>query len=429
MKVDFNKLKTEISLPDLFLHFGWSFAPGTSNAAVKMTNGTDVYIIKKNQQGHQTYWNLHGTDKGKTCLDFMQKQLYEQTGKMPSLRQVGEALQNFLNNHEIITTNNSTIKVTDASLDKSQLSILRNELKTYSGDFLGKRGIRSETLESPVFKDIFFSRKYKMLRKDYYNTCVIMQNASGFQGISQRGYYENGNSFKGIIGNKYGSLAVSNYDQSRPIDLILIGESMIDNVSHYQMKLLNSNKNVVYVSTEGNITQGQIELIDFLLLHNNITDITNQLMYIFDNDLNGYKYAIKLDTYLKEKKIIELEHLSLEELKETALKLPNISLPILKDWNEDLNACIFSAMDKEFVTAVINNEYNKFVELNMSGYVPPIQMLTMLEPMYSEESKVTIQKIFKIDFKENLDLKEDQVADSTREFSKSQDIKRTDISL
>ena len=48
MKVDFNKLKTEISLPDLFLHFGWSFAPGTSNAAVKMTNGTDVYIIKKN---------------------------------------------------------------------------------------------------------------------------------------------------------------------------------------------------------------------------------------------------------------------------------------------------------------------------------------------------------------------------------------------
>jgi hypothetical protein len=86
-------------------------------------------------------------------------------------------------------------------------------------------------------------------------------------------------------------------------------------------------------------------------------------------------------------------------------------------------------MDKEFVTAVINNEYNKFVELNMSGYIPPIQMLTMLEPMYSEESKVTIKKIFKIDFKENLDLKEDQVADSTREFSKSQDIKRTDISL
>ena len=234
----------------------------------------------------------------------MQKQLYEQTGKMPSLRQVGEALQNFLNNHEIITTNNSTTKVTDASLDKSQLSILRNELKTYSGDFLGKRGIKSETLESPVFKDVFFSRKYKMLRKDYYNTCVIMQNASGFQGISQRGYYENGNSFKGIIGNKYGSLAVSNYDQSRPIDLILIGESMIDNVSHYQMKLLNSNKNVVYVSTEGNITQGQIELIDFLLSHNNITDITNQLMYIFDNDLNGYKSVSYTHLTLPTKRIV-----------------------------------------------------------------------------------------------------------------------------
>ena len=37
MKVDFNKLKTDISLPDLFMHYGWNYAPGTSNAAVKLT--------------------------------------------------------------------------------------------------------------------------------------------------------------------------------------------------------------------------------------------------------------------------------------------------------------------------------------------------------------------------------------------------------
>ena len=165
MKVDFNKLKAEISLPDLLLHFGWSFAPGTSSAAVKMTNGTDVYIIKKNKQGQQTYWDLHGTDRGKSCLDFMQQELYRQTGKMPSLREVGEALQNFLNNHDIITTNNSTIKVTDGSLDRNQLTLLRHELKPYSEDFLEKRGIKSETLESPVFKMYSFQESTKYLEK------------------------------------------------------------------------------------------------------------------------------------------------------------------------------------------------------------------------------------------------------------------------
>lgn len=396
MKVDFNKLKTEISLPDLLLHFGWSFAPGTSSAAVKMTNGTDVYIIKKNKQGQQTYWDLHGTDRGKSCLDFMQQQLYKQTGKMPSLREVGEALQNFLNNHDIVTTNNSTIKVTDGSLDRNQLTTLWHELKPYSGDFLEKRGIKPETLNSLVFKDVFYSRRYKVLRKDYYNTCVKLQNASGFQGISQRAYDQNGESFKGIKGNKYGSIAISNYDSSRPIDLILVGESMIDNVSHYQMSLLNSNKNVVYISTEGNITQGQIELIDFLLSHNNVTDIANQVMYIFDNDLNGYKYAIKLDTYLKEKVIPEIEHLTADQAKELAIKLPNIILPTLKDWNEDLKVGIISNDDKRFVTSMLNADYNELIKLHSEGYSPSCKMLDNLEPYYSNDMRIAINKIFEL---------------------------------
>lgn len=394
MKVDFNKLKAEISLPDLLLHFGWSFAPGTSSAAVKMTNGTDVYIIKKNKQGQQTYWDLHGTDRGKSCLDFMQQQLYRQTGKMPSLREAGEALQNFINNNEIATADNSAIKVTDGSLDSNQLTTLWQELRPYSGNFLEKRGIKPEILNSPVFKDVFYSVKYKIHRKDYYNTCVKLQNAKGFQGISQRGFDEDGKSFKGIKGNKYGSIAVSNYDTSRPIDLILVGESMIDNISHYQMELFNSNLNILYISTEGNITQGQIELIDFVLSHNNVTDLTNQLKYIFDNDHNGYKYAIKLDTYLKEKVLPNIEHLTVEEAKKLALKLPNIALPILKDWNEDLKVGIISNNDKRLVTSILNADYNELIKLHSEGYYPSHEILGNLRPYYSTEMQVAINKIF-----------------------------------
>ena len=397
MKVDFNKLKTDISLPDLFMHYGWNYAPGTSNAAVKLTNGSQTVVIKKNSKGMYTYWDVHGEEHGKTCLDFMQQQIYDQTGKMPSLREVGEALQRFLDNHEIISAENSNIKVTNASLDSFQLSTLRHELHPYKGNFLSMRGITSETLSSPVFKGVFYSREYKHYGKKYNNTCVELINQNGFQGVSQRGFDEEGKSFKGIKGYKYGSIAVSKHDTSRPLDLVLIGESMIDNASHFQLKYLNTEKNILYVSTEGNITLGQIELISQLITHNKRTNISDQVNYIFDNDHNGYKYAIKLDTYLKEQTLPEIEDLTTEELKNRIDQLPNVDLPRLNDWNDELKASLILTKDKEFTDAVLKNDFKKIIEIQSEGYIPSTYILNDLYSQASTKMMAVIVNIFKLD--------------------------------
>lgn len=396
MKVDFNKLKTDISLPDLFIHFGWNFAPGTSHAAVKLTNGSQTVVIKKNSKGMYTYWDVHGDERGKTCLDFMQQQIHNQTGKMPTLREVGEALQRFLDNHEILTTENSNIKVTNASLDSFQLSTLSRELHPYNGDFLSIRGITSETLLSSVFEGVFHSREYKQNGKKYNNTCVMLINTNGFQGISQRGFNDEGKSFKGILGYKYGSIAVSKHDSSRPLDLVLVGESMIDNASHYQLKYLNSEKNILYISTEGNITLGQVELINRLLTYNKLTNISEQVNYIFDNDHNGYKYAIKLDMYLKKQILPEIENLTTEELKYIVNQIPNLDLPTLNDWNDDLKVGIISNNDKRFVTSILNADYNELIKLHSEGYSPSCKMLDNLEPYYSNDMRIAINKIFEL---------------------------------
>ena len=50
MKVDFNRLKTEISLPDFLLNLGWKFVAGSSNSCPKMSNGTHTIVIKRNAQ-------------------------------------------------------------------------------------------------------------------------------------------------------------------------------------------------------------------------------------------------------------------------------------------------------------------------------------------------------------------------------------------
>ena len=50
MKVDFDKLKRDVSLPEFFLYLGWKFVSGSSNSSPKMSNGSDTVIIKKHEE-------------------------------------------------------------------------------------------------------------------------------------------------------------------------------------------------------------------------------------------------------------------------------------------------------------------------------------------------------------------------------------------
>lgn len=397
MKVDFDKLKKEVSLPDFFLHLGWKFVEGSSNSSPKMSNGSQTVVIKKNKKEFYTYWDVHHDEtRGKTIIDLMQQHIYEQTGRMPSLREAGEAIQNYVNNNEVVFSSNSKYGVSNAALDPEQLAFLRNQLHPYNGDFLQKRGISQETLSSPVFNGVFTSREYKKDGKVYNNTCVKLINQYGFQGISQRGIRpEDGKSFKGISGNKFDSIVVSRHDNTRPVDHIFVCESMIDGASHYQMKLLGTPKNLLYISTEGNITQGQMEVIKLLLTKQNINDIPNQLTYIFDNDKNGYKYALKLDNFLKGTEI-DIESLSPEILKEKVLQLPNIELSVENDWNDELKASLQKNPANEFVEAIKKNDFTQLMKLKNEGFIPSPEAINSLKDSVPAQTMIAVQKIFSL---------------------------------
>ena len=397
MKVDFDKLKREVSLPDFFLHLGWKFVEGSSNSSPKLSNGSQTVVIKKNKKDFYTYWDVHHDEtRGKTIIDLMQQHIYDQTGKMPSLREVGEAIQNYVNNNEVILSQNSKYEVSNAALDSAQLAYLNNQLRPYNGDFLQKRGISQETLSSPVFSGVFTSREYKKDGKVYNNTCVRLINQNGFQGISQRGIRaEDGKSFKGISGNKFDSIVVSRHDNTRPIDHIYVCESMIDGASHYQMKLQGTPKNLLYISTEGNITQGQMEVIKLLLSKQNINDISKQLTYIFDNDKNGYKYALKLDGFLKGEEV-NIESLSSEELKEKIIHLPNVELSIESDWNDDLKASLQKKTVNDFIEAIKTNDFPRLISLKDEGFIPSPEAIKSIKESVPAQTMIAIQKIFSL---------------------------------
>lgn len=395
MKVDFDKLKRDVSLPEFFLYLGWKFVPGSSNSSPKMSNGSETVVIKKNSKDYYTYWDVHGEARGKTIIDLMQKHIYDQTGKMPSLREAGEAIQNYIDNKNIVLSQDSRFEISNAKLDLSQLTLLNSQLKPYQGDFLQKRGITQTTLSSSVFSGVFTSIEYRKGRKVYNNTCIRLINQNGFQGISQRGTRpEDGKSFKGISGNKYDSIAVSMHDQTKPIEHIYFCESMIDAASHYQMKLPDTQKNILYISTEGNITQGQMDVIKLLLSKQNINNITNQVTYIFDNDGNGYKYALKLNAFLKGQELPNIEGMPIEELKEKVLQLPNVELSVNSDWNDDLQASVAKGKECEFQDAVKKNDFIRIAGLKEEGYVPSHKVMDELKVSISDKTMIAVQKIF-----------------------------------
>lgn len=261
MKVDFNQIKTAISLPDFLLQLGWKFVSGSSNACPKMSNGTHTIVIKRNAQNQYTYWDVHSDSiRGRSILDFMQEHLLETTGKRPSLREVGEILQKYINTNRIVTPEQSRYDVGNTSMNMNELQFYLNQLKPYSGNYLQKRGIKKESIESKVFQNTFFIREVRNKGSVYRNVCVKMYSERGVEAISQRN--EN---FKGIIGGKFDCLATSSHDKSRPIDILYVGESIIDCISHYQLKHENTPLNLVYVSTEGTLTEGQMRLLRIIL--------------------------------------------------------------------------------------------------------------------------------------------------------------------
>ena len=327
MKVDFNQIKTTISLPDFLLELGWKIVEGSSNSCPKMSNGTHTIVIKRNSQNQYTHWDVHSDSvRGRSIMDLMQEHLFETTGKMPTLREVGEILQNYINTNRITTPEKSRYEVGNTSMGTDELHFYLRQLQTYKGNYLSKRGILKESIESRFFKDTFFIREVKNKGSIYQNVCIKMYNENGVQAISQRN-----EAFKGILGGKFDCLATSNHDKSRPIDILYIGESFIDCISHYQLCHSGSDLNLVYVSTEGTFTEGQMRLLRLILDKNQVKELRS----IFDNDKQGHKYTLWLHRYFHGD-TTDVESLSNDELRNKVQELKNVELSENKDWNDDL---------------------------------------------------------------------------------------------
>src|ERR1035437_1099720 len=295
--INYDTYKTQISLPDFLRDvYGFKKDEGASQNYPKLKRNEtgEVLVIKKNHKGHYTYFDIHNDDiKGKTILDYVQKQLsldkFEFEGKLVSLPEVARYLDTYIDTGKFISPENSSFALNNESLSKDYITKALLDLKPFHDhSFLLKRGISVETFDNVLFKGVIFNKGYidPNTKTVHVNTAFKMWSQNGVIAISQRN-----DTFKGCLGAKSESICISNYDSSKAIDAIYIGESFIDCMSHFQLnKSQLIGKNIVYISSEGNLVDGQIAVIQKIISVNSPKEVFS----IFDNDLAGHYYTAKL---------------------------------------------------------------------------------------------------------------------------------------
>jgi hypothetical protein len=306
-----DKYKTEISLPDFLREvYGWTVEEGSTNKQPKLKSpaGDVQLVIKMNQKGHYTCWNTYESDPffnqdkrvqldekklkpGSSIIDVVQWEHQKRTGKLLTIPEVAEFLEDFLKNENLISQNSSFKLERELITNEIEFTKLRTEsLPLTETGYLESRGIIPEVLKEKVWDGVFCNVKFYSAaqRITFINTATRLVNATGIVGMSIR----TNDGQKRIEGRRLDSLSSSRFDKTRPVDKLHVFESMIDAVSYYQLYyyLKNTTKNVQLISTEGAMTAPQLNTIQEVIHRNKVKQIELNL----DNDIAGIMYTANI---------------------------------------------------------------------------------------------------------------------------------------
>lgn len=286
-KKDLSYYKTAINLAQFMIdNYGFQEAARSSENYPRLKNPEtgELYIIKKNNKGHYTYFNPYDySDRGKTIIDFLQDR-HSNDKFTFTIGHVRKILDNFLNNgylekQEHSKFNNIKIKSSnDFNLDDFNIKPL------YDTSYLNNRGISNQTINHPIFKGCIFNNTHidDKTGQKHINTVYLMVNSdkSRIPAIIQKN-----KNFSGAFGEKGQALVASKIISKMPIDNLIVMESFDDCLSHFELNNKRlENINIRYVATGGSITDKQIDLISEIITKQQVKNLSLS----FDNDNAGY---------------------------------------------------------------------------------------------------------------------------------------------
>jgi hypothetical protein len=354
-KYDFDYFKKEISLPDFLRLYGFEIEKkGSTKNCVKLKNEDtgELFLIRKNPTGNYIIWDpLNDVFKGSTIIDFvLEKHKNEFPDRPFTFRDAAKLLTDYIEGKHFVSSHISNYKLEAEIIDVNKISRELNNLKPFKDRaFLHNRGIEDFIIDSPLFKNKIFNHSFvDDTGTEHINTAFPMIGDNGVVAISKRN--EN---FKGMMGEKDNGIFISrDITDGGKIDKIILIESAIDAISHYQINYEElRDKKVRYISTEGEFSENQTDIISKVI--NKQTP--DEVCFGQDNDLEGTHQITKL-----------LSNLKLDEklLKESKGEIPVIDIKSFKSktdcWaeityiNEPIK--LKEAKDKSDYGALLENE-------------------------------------------------------------------------
>lgn len=298
-KYDFNYFKKEISLPDYLKNYGFQIdKKESSRNCIKMRNEqtSEVFVIRKNGAGNYIIWDpLNDVFKGSTIIDFvLEKHKNEYPDRPFTFKDVSNVLTNYIEGKSFVSTTQSNFQLEVEKDSKSKFNREYNNLKPCTErSFLHNRGIEDFIIDSVIFKSNIYNHSFIDANgKEHVNTAFPLVGENGVVAISKRN-----NDFKGMMGEKDNGIFITkDLTNGGKIDKLIITESAIDAISHYQINFEEfKNINIRYISTEGAFSEQQTDLISKVINKQN----PNEVNFGQDNDLEGTHQITKLLSDLK----------------------------------------------------------------------------------------------------------------------------------
>ena len=267
---ELDRFKRDIDLVDYAERHGYQIKKeGKRGDWHQLVKDGEVLIVTR-KDDHQVYLNT-GDDRDKgSVIDFAKTRGGDGHGL--NLGQVRQQLREYLNDGpapsriyaasvDVIRLN--ALPVGDPDHERQQQEDRKTRLiaevlgvnkELTDRTYLHGRGITDSTIESPAFQGRIFTAQ----QNEHKNTAFPLYNEQGLASVEQKNEH-----YKNLLPLPKNGIWVSHPTQGKDttVERVVVSESAIDSLSHYQLKHEQDPRNTIYIATSGTPTEAQVALI------------------------------------------------------------------------------------------------------------------------------------------------------------------------
>ena len=267
---ELDRFKRDIDLVDYAQRQGYEIKKESRRGDWHHLVKDDEHVIVTRKGDHQVYLNTGDDRDAGSIIDFAKTR--GGNGYGLNLGQVRQQLREYLDGapaprREYAAPPDaarlSSLPVSDPAQEQaaaeerktrliSEVLGVKKELTDRT--YLHSRGIEDSTLDNPAFQGRIFTAQ----QNEHKNTAFPLYNEQGLASVEQKNEH-----YKSLLPLPKNGIWVSHPTEGKdtPVERVVVSESAIDSLSHFQLKHGQDPRNTLYVATSGTPTEAQIALI------------------------------------------------------------------------------------------------------------------------------------------------------------------------